>query len=241
MSEPYHEVVVAPTNRSKCKQCRPKHNIEAGELKLVSWYIPNGRNHLESVGRSLVCINKESAKAILNGRTKNGVRVYNRLNERDNPGAFIVSRSICEAIASGLPVSDADKGFRYVLPKPVRNRQEKAPRKCSVCTVNFPRVGEYTCNACRPQADIDAEMREKAEGESINKHINEVLDTIQVDCACGKHARLIPEWDGFWDARVMETVDMDMSAMRVHADKMLAEYRGIVEAVEDKRCEACAA
>jgi len=29
--------------------------------------------------------------------------------------------------------------------------------------------------------------------------------------------------------------------MRVHADKMLAEYRGIVEAVEDKRCEACEA
>jgi hypothetical protein len=211
---------------------------------LVTWYLPRGRSHLESTSKSLACISKELAKAVLIGKTATGVRVHNRLNERDNPGAFVVCRSICEAIASGLPVSDEDKAFRYVLPKPVRKRSEKAPstpRKCSVCTVNFPRVGEQTCNACRPQADIDSEKREKEECEAINKHINEVLDTIQVECACGKHARLIPEWDGFWNARAMETVYMDMSAMRVHAEKMLAEYRSISDATQDKRCQTCAA
>ena len=125
MSEPYHEVVVAATGRARCK-CTEKHRIQAGELKLVTYYTSLGRNHMDSISKSLVCISRDLAKAVLTGRTKNGVKVRIRINETQNPGAYLVCMSICDAIASGLPVSDIDKSFRHMLRKPVRKRQEAA-------------------------------------------------------------------------------------------------------------------
>ena len=115
---------------------------------------------------------------------------------------------------------------------------------CEVCTVNYPRVGEPTCNACRPKEDIEAEQRDKAATEALNDHVNKALDAMSTDCVCGNEGRLIPDWEDFCNARFHQIeafiLAKDYEKIRIHMDKILDEYRTIVESITDLRCATCA-
>lgn len=114
MVEPFHQVVLAPTGRATCA-CR-KHKIELGQLKLVSWYVPRGRNHLECTSKALVCVGKTMANAIMAGQTEAGVPVLDKTNELPTANAYLACESTVKAIAAGEPVPEADAAFREVPP-----------------------------------------------------------------------------------------------------------------------------
>ena len=124
MAEPFHEIVLAPTGRATCA-CR-KHKIELGQLKLVSWYVPRGRNHMECTSKALVCIGKTMAKAVMAGQTEAGVPVLDKTNELPTANAYLACESIVKAIAAGGSVSEADAAFREVpVAKPRASKKKR--------------------------------------------------------------------------------------------------------------------
>ena len=127
---PYSEVVAAPTARAKCCACKRKKafapQIELGELKFVSYYLPNGRNHLENTSTRLACVSQKTAKAILEGRTEKGEIKIAFEAESDAYKAIV---GIAQAIASGKPPPEALASARFPPPakpraKPKRKHEE---------------------------------------------------------------------------------------------------------------------
>ena len=128
--EPYHEIVLAPTGRAMCG-CR-NHKIELGQLKLVSWYVPRGRNHLESTSKALTCINVSMAAAVLDGHTDKGVPVLDKTNELPFANAYEVCQSMVTAIANGTGVSAKDAVFREKpIAKPRVSKQKRDDREAA--------------------------------------------------------------------------------------------------------------
>lgn len=235
-------------------------------MKLVSHYLPSGRNHLESISRSLVCINKSLAKAVLSGQTETGVPVHDRTQELDNADAYLVCKSICEAIAADQPVEDSDNAFRCIIHKKGKKRavpdeaetrsrvkEQPVPRKCSECTVNFARVGEPTCNACRPKEEAEAEKatqkRADTRESARNKRVDEVVYSLAVKCPCGNHARLWKPFNTFrldeeekMDATVLDKMYEDDDALDEHVYAVLDKFRVYVADLlaDDPRCNSCA-
>jgi hypothetical protein len=128
MAEPYYEIVLAQTGRTTCS-CR-KHKIERGQLKLASLYTPSG------IGRTwndtaLTCISVTMANAVIDGHTDAGVPILDKTDDLPFANAYLVCKSVVEAIASGTPVSAEDTAFREVTAaKPrVSNKKKREGRE----------------------------------------------------------------------------------------------------------------
>ena len=145
--EPYHEIVLAPTGRAMCG-CR-NHKIELGQLKLVSWYVPRGRNHLESTSKALTCISVSMAAAVLDGHTDMGVPVLDKTNELPFANAYEVCQSMVTAIANGTGVSAKDAVFREKpIAKPRVSKKKRGDREAApVHTGNLNPVTEAVFSA----------------------------------------------------------------------------------------------
>jgi hypothetical protein len=253
MSSPYLEVCLAPTGRAKCR-CKAKHPIDAGELKLVTWYLPRGRNHLESTSKALRCVSVAEAHAVIDGVTKSGLEVvmHEDLSDRARGAAGSIATSIVDGTESSdlafreLPVKkqprggekkrkadDADLGTVQAPP-------EKA--KCFVCKVNFARSQEpnATCNGCRPRAEVEAEEKAAAEEQAIDDartdardaRVESAVASLDLKCPCGNFARRwVPfgEFRAGFEAKMAESAVEkaydDHDALDAHYDAMLAAYK----------------
>lgn len=100
---------------------------------------------------------------------------------------------------------------------------------------NFARTGHLTCNACRPENEVEAERERKATKRALEDAQFEaernVIDALpECRCPCGSFAR---KWVGFdefesrCDAKDFQTT--------------VKKYKRFVKTVEkDSRCNACA-
>lgn len=254
MSTPYHEIVLAPTCRAKCG-CKAKHPIAMGELKLVSWYMPRGRNHLESTSKALVCIPKKMAQAILDGKTDAGLEVIDHTTDLAEPAAHAAVKAIAEAIAAGKEVDPVLRTFRQAPPPKPRAPKRPAPeaepeppaapvekRKCAKCTVNFARAQEEgsTCNGCRDPNEkaaeaAAAEAAEEAAFErkaSIETKIDDFVASLPTNCPCGNRARRWRSFQSFLDGLEGKMTEASLIEINnseekedAHLDLALAKYK----------------
>lgn len=89
--------------------------IEQGELKLVSFYVRPGSNHLESNSTRLACVSKKTAEAVLRGATDKGVDVRCALDAGSE--AHETAIRVLKAIVAGKEVAPADRAFRVAVTK----------------------------------------------------------------------------------------------------------------------------
>lgn len=252
---PFHEIVLAPTNRAKCG-CKQKHPIAMGELKLVSWYLPRGRNHMESTSKALVCIPTKTAAAVLVGKTEAGLDIIDRTAELANPAAHATAKAIAEAIAAGKTISAELRAFRQTPPPKPRAPKRPAPeatseaapvapeekRKCFKCNTNFARSQEEgaTCNSCRPEEEKTAESAAKkaaSEAEDareafIEEKVEAVVASLPTNCPCGNRARrwrsfqsFLDELEGMMTRAALETVYASDEKEDAHLDTALEKYK----------------
>lgn len=122
MSDAYSEVVLAPTSRAKCR--RSKLPIEAGELKLVSYYTPKGRSHMEGSSFKLTHVSPKTLQKIIsdsqNG-TVESLRGYDSLPEP----AKDVAKRIIASLLEEKDILEADLEFRSVPEKKSKKRTLK--------------------------------------------------------------------------------------------------------------------
>ena len=114
-----------------------------------------------------------------------------------------------------------------------RNLTEKCTEKCA-CG-NHARIGESTCNACRPKESLEAERAAKAKGKEEEDRLNETIETVEASlakrCPCGNMSRLFKSYDDFASLHNFED-DNDASVKR-YAAAMTATL------TKDRRCNTC--
>ena len=120
-SSGYSELVLAPTNRAKCK--RSKLGIDIGELKLVTFYTPKGRSHMESSGFKLTHVAPKTMERIVN-ESESGVESIRGFSDLPD-AAKQVAKRIISCVLEKTPISEADAAFRLAPEKKRKRKPEE--------------------------------------------------------------------------------------------------------------------
>jgi hypothetical protein len=115
VQEPSIVICVAPTGRATCKHGSKKeanHAIDKGELKVVTYYQPKSKNHLESTNKTLKCVSVKQAKQLLTGddKTESGIPIIFNVDDEAKAVAMKILQYIvdyhgivCEPCDDGVP------------------------------------------------------------------------------------------------------------------------------------------
>jgi len=131
MSDGYSELMLAPTNRAKCK--RSKLGIEVGELKLVTFYTPKGRSHMESSGFKLTHVAPKTMERIVS-ESESGIESIRGLSDLPEPAKEVAKR-IISCVLNKTPVTESDAAFR-LAPEKKRKRKPEEEQTSSKAVCN---------------------------------------------------------------------------------------------------------